>query len=86
MSLERRISDERRLKAKTAKQIGLILRDKSKLTAKEIGKQYAIHNNGCSCYLCGNPRKHFQEKTLKEKSEDQTWDNDFLDYDPYDYY
>lgn len=79
MSLDRRMSDEKRLKAKTAKQITDILRNKSELTPKEIGKQYATHNKGCSCYLCGNPRKHFNEKTLKEKSEDKSWDNDFLD-------
>ena len=21
----------------------------------------------CSCYMCGNPRKHFNEETLQEK-------------------
>ncbi len=21
----------------------------------------------CSCYVCGNPRKHFNEKTIQEK-------------------
>lgn len=24
----------------------------------------------CSCYMCGNPRKYFKEKTLQEKKFD----------------
>ncbi len=29
----------------------------------------------CSCWMCGNPRKHFDEKTRQEK----IWDNKFSD-------
>jgi len=25
----------------------------------------------CSCWMCGNPRKHLGEKTLKERSAEQ---------------
>jgi hypothetical protein len=25
----------------------------------------------CSCYMCGNPRKHFKEKTMREKRFDE---------------
>lgn len=27
----------------------------------------ANHLQTCSCYACGNPRKHFNEKTLQEQ-------------------
>lgn len=23
----------------------------------------------CSCYMCGNPRKHFEQKTMQERRE-----------------
>lgn len=25
----------------------------------------------CSCYMCGNPRKHWKDKTLQEKKFDE---------------
>lgn len=25
----------------------------------------------CSCYMCGNPRKHFGERSIHEKSDEQ---------------
>jgi hypothetical protein len=25
----------------------------------------------CSCYMCGNPRKHWKEKTMQEKRFDE---------------
>lgn len=25
----------------------------------------------CSCYMCGNPRKHWNEKTMQEKRMDE---------------
>jgi hypothetical protein len=25
----------------------------------------------CSCHMCGNPRKHFKEKTMQEKRFDE---------------
>ncbi len=26
----------------------------------------------CSCYMCGNPRKHFKEKTIQERRHDDS--------------
>lgn len=37
---------------------------------KEWGKTFARFADTaakCSCYMCGNPRKHFEEVTLQEK-------------------
>lgn len=36
-------------------------------------KKHEIHINSrmCSCHMCGNPRKHWNEKTIQEKREDQ---------------
>ena len=39
----------------------------NKPTAKQIGKVACTAKN-CSCYMCGNPRKFFNEPTLEEKS------------------
>lgn len=29
------------------------------------------HGKLCSCYMCGNPRRHFKEVTLQEKKADE---------------
>lgn len=35
----------------------------------------AVHNADhlahCSCYMCGNPRRHFNEKSVQERRKDQ---------------
>lgn len=36
-------------------------------TDKQIGKVAHTPTN-CSCWMCGNPRKYFDQITLKEKS------------------
>ncbi len=33
---------------------------------KAIGKMASVHGAGCSCHSCGNPRRHFGEKTRQE--------------------
>ena len=78
MSLDRRRLDERRMKVK-AFQKEKLNRSDSSLTIKDVGKNASVHGASCSCMMCGNPRKHFNEKTLSEKSEDETWNNDFED-------
>lgn len=35
-------------------------------TAEEIGR-HAATPQGCSCYMCGNPRRYFREITLQEQ-------------------
>lgn len=34
----------------------------------EIGKAASVHCRDCSCSMCGNPRNHFNQKTVKERS------------------
>jgi hypothetical protein len=31
-----------------------------------VGKWASTHGKPCSCYMCGNPRRHFGEKTRQE--------------------
>ena len=38
--------------------------------AKTVGKAAAVHGVACSCYMCGNPRKHYGLKTLGEVKAD----------------
>ena len=53
-SLSSRIHEVNRLKAKRSKyaSVGLSMSDTPKL---------------CSCWMCGNPRKWFNEKTIQER-------------------
>jgi DNA-directed RNA polymerase specialized sigma subunit len=37
-------------------------------TAEEIGRTASVHGRDCSCWMCGNPRKHFKQKSLKEQA------------------
>lgn len=39
-------------------------------TKENLGKMAAVHGADCSCFMCGNPRKHWKEKTLQEKKAD----------------
>lgn len=56
---DRRITDQMRMKAK----------------ALRIGKRMGVpsyvinadHLAECSCYMCGNPRKWFGDKTIQER-------------------
>lgn len=40
------------------------------ITPKMIGRA-ANHGKLCSCHMCGNPRKFFNEKTLQEQKFDE---------------
>lgn len=37
-------------------------------TPEEIGKAASVHCRKCSCWMCGNPRKHFKQKTIQEQA------------------
>ena len=41
------------------------------VSASEIGRCASVHCKGCSCFMCGNPRRHFNEKTIQERREFQ---------------
>ena len=34
--------------------------------ARQIGR-FAQTRKPCSCFMCGNPRRHFGEKTIRER-------------------
>ena len=42
---------------------------------KRIGRLASTHCKPCSCEMCGNPRKFFGEKTLREKRSDLNMDD-----------
>jgi len=33
-------------------------------------------NTVCSCWMCGNPRKYFEEETVQERKLDETYRKD----------
>lgn len=39
----------------------------------------ADHMANCSCYMCGNPRKHFDQKTMAEKRSEIAMQQDLVD-------
>ena len=38
---------------------------------KFVGK-LTRNRKPCSCFMCGNPRKYFNEKTVRERRQEQT--------------
>ena len=61
---------EKRIKSNRTNYVNLISNPTECIkepTAKQIGK-IACTSKNCSCYMCGNPRKFFNELTLEEKS------------------
>jgi hypothetical protein len=41
--------------------------DDTTITPKRIGVNASTHCKPCSCYMCGNPRKYFNELTIQEQ-------------------
>ena len=68
MSLSENRHHENRLKKYTKKIISTWF--SSEPTKEQNGKKYYVHAYGCSCPACGNPRKHFNDKTIQEKKAD----------------
>ena len=78
MSLEKRRQEESRMKNKAkkiAKSWGISENDE-----KQIGRIYTTHGKSCSCYACGNPRKHYPQKTLKEISSEKSFKKDLENF------
>ena len=42
-----------------------------KIYPHDINGKMANHLHVCSCYMCGNPRKHWKSKTLQELKADE---------------
>lgn len=75
-------------KARAAKQMKLMGFEKEDITSESVG-YWATTRCPCSCYMCGNPRKWWNEVTyqehlaaLNEKRQDYAWsrvhDNDLV--------
>jgi len=37
------------------------------ISARDIGVMANVHGKPCSCWCCGNPRRHFNELTVQER-------------------
>ena len=74
-SATRRFNDEVKIakQVKIAKSHGMEVKEPHKLA-----KHHALDCGQPGCMLCGNPRKIFSEKTIQEKSFEQTktWTED----------
>lgn len=58
---------------------------KSKCKAKKIAKEWRVNPSpkrigmisstpkSCSCHMCGNPRKHWKQKTIQEIKADEAF-------------
>ena len=66
MTLDRRMADEARLRAKAEKMARSRWID-TEADPRASGKIYSTHGKSCSCSACGNPRRHFKDTTLSEK-------------------
>lgn len=64
MSLSENIHEDSRHKERAKRKLKS---NGQKIDEKSVGKASSVHNKFCSCFACGNPRKHFKDKTLQEK-------------------
>ena len=60
-----------RIKSKTKQILERLWVIDEEVSASEIGRCASVHCKGCSCLMCGNPRRHFNEKTIQERREFQ---------------
>ena len=60
-----------RIKSKTKQILERLWVIDEEVSASEIGRCASVHCKGCSCFMCGNPRRHFNEKTIQERREFQ---------------
>ena len=59
---------KRKAKARTKWIIKEIWRESDEWTSPEnVGRWASVHTKKCSCYMCGNPRKHFNQLTVQER-------------------
>ena len=45
--------------------------DDKNFTLRNIGRLASTHCKPCSCPMCGNPRKHFNELTVQERRSEE---------------
>ncbi|MDO5622857.1 MAG: hypothetical protein Q4G24_15520 [Paracoccus sp. (in: a-proteobacteria)] len=63
MSLARRRHDAARMKARARK-----------IYDYDTKAKLANHLAVCSCWMCGNPRRHLGEVTMQERKAPKAWD------------
>ena len=70
--LEKDIAAQRRQHQNRMKQrvIKVIMRWGFDASPGRIGKWASTHGKPCSCFMCGNPRKFFGERTRQEQIAD----------------
>lgn len=56
-----------------------------KTDEKALSKAYN-HLAICSCHMCGNPRRYFNEKTISEKKNEEKFKDDLFHFENCDYY
>lgn len=54
-------------RAKRRQDLKRMKRRARRIYPHDAAAKCANHLQTCSCYACGNPRKHFNEKTLQEQ-------------------
>jgi len=66
----------RRSCERKAKKKAKYIWDNGSNDGRRIGKMANCHNRPCSCEICGNPRKYFNERTIREKRSDLDMDDE----------
>lgn len=56
---------------KKAEKIASRYWEKGSYTERDVGRLASTHGVMCSCDMCGNPRRHHNERTIQEKREMQ---------------
>ena len=59
---------DKRKKEWVRKTLGHYFSDSSELPARRVG-MYSRTPKVCSCFMCGNPRRHCNEATIQERRE-----------------
>lgn len=54
-------------RAKRRQDLNRMKRRARRIYPHDAAAKCANHLQPCSCYACGNPRKHFNEKSMQEK-------------------
>jgi len=69
---DRRRAHTRRMKARALRVLAIWGLEAECIDARRIG-QIAAVRGVCSCWACGNPRRHFGEPSLQERRLEAIW-------------
>lgn len=62
MSIAERRHHDQRIKAKFYRTV-----KRDELRTPDRAGRFANHGKDCSCHMCGNPRRHFGERSIQER-------------------